>query len=525
MWSLWLVLIATLVGSIVAALRLSIVNATRSGLEELLIRSGAGSLLGSGSGSSSTSSGTNGSSNNGASGGSNGGAGSNSESSSTTYTTPAAERIRAILDDVAGHGRAVALPRIVCNVLVVAGVFIWFFGLEAAPGREIDETTGVAITLGRALAASAISAAWLWWFLVVIPTSLADHAADRIVFTFARVARMLYVAEKPIRPALRFMDEVVRRLSGAEKRNPHDELEAELLSVIEEGEREGRIDEHEREMIEAVVELRETTVEQIMTPRTEIEALEATDSLAEIVDFLERVGHSRIPVYERDLDHIAGILYAKDLLPWLKDRNRTFTLAEVLRPAVFVPESKTVKELLAQLLVQKVHIAMVADEYGGTAGLVTFEDIVEEIFGEIQDEYDPAEESEPEVIVEESQRAAEVDARAYVDDVNDAIEPLGVSIPESDEYDTLGGFVVTTLGRIPEAGETVRTGAALLTVLEATPTRVVRVKVEVTDDSSPEETQHDDEDHHEDELPSGPEPAARSADPDPGDTSRGESAA
>lgn len=516
MWSLWLVFGATVAGSVFAALRLSIVNATRSGLDELLARSGAGTIMGQ-SGSGNGPSNTNGSNQNG-----------QSTDGSASATTPAAVRIRAILDDVAGHGRAVALPRIICNVLVVAGVFVWFFGLRIGADHELGESTVVAITFGRALAASAISAAWLWWFLVVIPTSLADHAADRIVFTFARIARALYVAEKPIRPALRFMDEVVRRLSGAEKRNPHDELEAELLSVIEEGEREGRIDEHEREMIEAVVELRETTVEQIMTPRTEIEALEATDNLTEIVDFLERVGHSRIPVCERDLDHITGILYAKDLLPWLKDRNRTFTLAEVLRPAVFVPESKTVKELLAQLVAQKVHIAMVADEYGGTAGLVTFEDIVEEIFGEIQDEYDPAEESEPEVIVNESQRAAEVDARAYVDDVNDAIEPLGVSIPESDEYDTLGGFVVTTLGRIPEAGETVRTGAALLTVLESIPTRVVKVRIEVTDDSAEGAVQ--DEEHHDDEedqeRPTDTPPTTTDAtESDPDKPSRGESAA
>ena len=159
-----------------------------------------------------------------------------------------------------------------------------------------------------------------------------------------------------------------------------------------------------------------------------------------------------------------------------RGNGKPFELKAILRPALFVPETKPVRELLSR----KVHIAMVADEYGGISGLVTIEDIVEEIVGDIRDEYEahePADDVRVEVRPEE--HAAEVDARAYIDDVNDALGPLRWKIPEADDYDTVGGFVITTLGRIPEQGETFTHDRATVTVLEATPTRVVRVRLAV----------------------------------------------
>ncbi len=296
----------------------------------------------------------------------------------------------------------------------------------------------------------------------------------------------MYLLESPLKPFARFIDEVVRRLAGSED-DEGTQLETALMSVIDEGKREGRIDEEEEQMIEAVVALRSKTVEQVMTPRTEISAIEYTDDLGAITGVIRRIGHSRIPVYKESLDHIVGIFYVKDLMRWLAGSgtkagsNKPFELRTILRPALFVPETKTVRELMKELLEKKLHIAMVADEYGGTAGLVTIEDIVEEVFGEIYDEYEPEAEETERVELNLPERAAEVDARAYIPEVNDAIEPLGVAIPEGDEYDTMGGYVITTLGRIPEKGESFREGRLTVIVEEATPTRVVRVRLEVRD--------------------------------------------
>jgi putative hemolysin len=159
--------------------------------------------------------------------------------------------------------------------------------------------------------------------------------------------------------------------------------------------------------------------------------------------------------------------------------GQPFSLRSIIRPAMFVPETKTVRELLTDLLANRVHIAIVADEYGGTAGLVTIEDIVEEVFGEIQDEYETTEDEPPSILIDSKAGTAEIDARASIDDANDELEPLGVQLPEDEDYETVGGYVVTRLGRIPVQGETLQEGPALITVMESEPTRVTRVRVEV----------------------------------------------
>ena len=171
------------------------------------------------------------------------------------------------------------------------------------------------------------------------------------------------------------------------------------------------------------------------------------------------------------------MLYSKDLLHHMiaaeEHRGEGFVLRPLLRPVIFVPETKTVRELLAEMLQKRVHVAMVADEYGGTSGLVTFEDIVEEIFGEIQDEYEqPTENDAPSVDLDPEAATAGVDARLRISDANDRLEPIGIRLPESEDYDTVGGLVVVTLGRIPTPGECVRLDGVSLTVLQAEPTRV-----------------------------------------------------
>jgi len=320
-----------------------------------------------------------------------------------------------------------------------------------------------------------------------IPHAVAKHAGPETVYAWSRVLRGAYYAGAPFNAIARLADEVVRRLSGRSHQAASQELEAELLSVVEEGQEGGQFDETERRMIEAIVRFKEKTVQQIMTPRTEMKALELTNNLGEVTRAVKRIGHSRIPVYEGNRDKIVGVFYVKDLMLWLageSGKGKGFDFKSILRPALFVPESKTIRELLSELLEKKVHLAVVADEYGGTAGLVTIEDILEEIVGEIQDEYEITTEEAPEVTVLPDARGAEIDARAYIQRANDELSAAGLEIPASEDYDTVGGFVIVTLGRIPTAGESARIGALLVTVLDAEPTRVTRVRVE----KAPEDT-------------------------------------
>ena len=384
-------------------------------------------------------------------------------------------RIAPIVEDPVGHATAVGLPRIVCNLIVVAGLVFWSASVRGVPGGTPEWPDAI---IGIAAATFFISI-----FGLLVPHSVAAHAAETTVYAWSPLLRVFYVAHAPLRAVARVVDEIVRRLAGKEASSDGEALQAELMSVVEEARHEGQFDLAERDMIEAVVRFKGTTVEQIMTPRTEMEALELTNNLGDVTRFIRACRHSRVPVYEGSPDHVVGIFYIKDLMRWLagpgtQGAQKPFELRAILRPALFVPETKTVRELLNELISRKVHIAMVADEYGGTSGLVTFEDIVEEVFGEIRDEYEVEEETAPEVTLTE-QRVAEIDGRAYIEDANEQIRALGVELPEGEDYDTVGGLVVTTLGRIPTAGEKVRFGHALITVLDAEPTRVARVRLEV----------------------------------------------
>lgn len=381
------------------------------------------------------------------------------------------QRIDAILDDVPGHAAAMGTLTIAAR-LGAAVCFVFYAGAMRA------EPTPSALSIALGLLA-ATAAGWVG--SVLVPMGVAAHAGENTVLRLAPVVRATHLIAVPLLPVQRFLSEVVRRLAGAEKnRDLSISSVSDLRAIVEDDEVESRFDETERDMLEAVVEFRSTSVEQIMTPRTEIDALQYTDDLAEVMAFVDEHGHSRIPVYREDLDHIEGILYAKDLIRWIVKHGQDgspFVLAEVTRDPTFVPETKTVRELLAQLLAAQVHIAIILDEYGGNSGLVTMEDIVEEIFGEIQDEYEDPEDSAGSVLLDTQAKSALIDARAEIDDANDELETIGIQLPESDDYDTVSGFVNTTLGRIPEQGEQIDLPNMRIDIIEAEPTRVARVRV------------------------------------------------
>jgi len=245
----------------------------------------------------------------------------------------------------------------------------------------------------------------------------------------------------------------------------------ELMILVERGSEQGVIEAEEQQMIGAVLELGQQRVHEVMVPRIDIQALPSTAPLDEIVDTIIREGHSRIPVYEESIDNVIGILYAKDLLPFLA-KGETPDIRAILRAPLFVPESISVDDLLHSLQRRKVHIAIVLDEYGGTAGLVTIEDLLEEIVGEIQDEYD-VEEPMIEVISEDEAR---IDGRASIDDLADhfAIE---LDDTDREQYDTVGGLVYHRIGGVPVVGDTVEVQRLTLTVESTDGRRVGKVLV------------------------------------------------
>lgn len=383
--------------------------------------------------------------------------------------------LRAILSDLSGHAHAVGLLRIVCNAMSAVA-----FTLAVAGLRRPDlGPAWVDIAFGVPLSALVV-----WTFGLVIPSSVARHAGEHAVYSLAVMLRVIYTLTKPLQSVVRFFDEIVRRLSGGSD-DHGEELKDEVLSAVEEGRQEGQFDESERDMIQAVVRFRDTTVAQIMTPRTEMEAMELANDLGTVTATIRKQAHSRVPVYDGTIDRVVGIFYVKDLMRWLAGEGsrggKTFNLRQILRPAIFVPETKTVRELLQELLEKRVHIAIVADEYGGTAGLVTIEDIVELVFGDIQDEYEVPQAEPDDVSLDHGKGEATVDARAYIADVNAELKSVGLELPESEDYDTVGGFVTVTLGRIPTKGETIPLAfehgpSATVTILEAEPTRVKRVR-------------------------------------------------
>ncbi len=391
-------------------------------------------------------------------------------------SSPLAKRLIAIEKDPDGHAAAIDLFKILINLLIALACVFWVASLLVQPTPGL-----IAIALGIPL-----GTVLTWITGLLIPIGVANHAGERIIALFSRPIRAIHAPFSLILFLMRFIDEIIRRLAGTDLEPAQDALSSEILSVVSEGEREGHIDETERDMIEAVVEFRSTLAQSVMTPRTEVDALEYTNDLETVQQFIDEHGHSRAPVYKENLDHIVGMLYAKDLLGWImaNDNRSNFNLKSILRPPSFVPETKTVRELLAQLLADKVHIAIIIDEYGGTSGLVTMEDIVEEIFGEIQDEYEDPADDPTGVEINESSTSAQIDARTEIDDANDDLERLGIQIPESDDYDTVAGYINTTLGRIPAQGEQVTQDNMNITILQAEPTRVLRIAVEPAPEKS-----------------------------------------
>jgi len=244
--------------------------------------------------------------------------------------------------------------------------------------------------------------------------------------------------------------------------------EEELISLVDASQRAGEIEKDEREMIHSVFRFDETLAREIMVPRVDTTVLDVNSPLEEAADTALESGYSRIPVYRGQSDNIIGILYTKDLLKAWRSGGAITSLQGLLRPAYFIPEAKKVSELLDEMQAKRIHIAIVVDEYGGVAGLVTLEDIVEEIFGEIEDEYDDEEDLFQQVAEDEFL----FPGRIPLDDVN---ELMGVSL-EAEDTDTLGGLIYSRIGRVPRKGEKLVEGDVQLTVEQINERRIHKVR-------------------------------------------------
>jgi putative hemolysin len=304
----------------------------------------------------------------------------------------------------------------------------------------------------------------------ISPKSLALQHAERVALWSAGPLMLLSYITAPIVKLITWTSNIlVRPFGGTASFSPPILTEEELKMLVEAGEEEGVLEEEEKEMIHSIFEFTDTVVRKVMIPRIDIKAVEVNETVDDLLDVIMKAGHSRIPVYDEDIDHILGIIHAKDLLRALHENGQKVTVKELMRPPYVIPENKKVDELLAEFKKSKIQMAIVVDEYGGTAGLVTIEDLLEEIVGDIMDEYD-VEEPMVEVI---DLNTTIVDARAPIDEIN---ELMDLALPE-EEFDTIGGFVFGLLGKQPEQGERIEYDGVEMVVEKTDGRRIQKVKI------------------------------------------------
>lgn len=366
------------------------------------------------------------------------------------------------------------LVTLLATLLVVAGTY------RGLMTRQFEaDALWYALAFDTLVLGVVLSIAVLW-----IPRSVSRlWSAPFLYFTW-RLWYVLGIVMQPLVWGSEVIDAVFHRLAGRKRESLSEEtFEEEIRTIVTEGHREGLLEEDAREMIEGIIDLAEADVSHIMTPRTDLDMIHVEMPWDELLRYVIKVGHTRIPVYRKNREDIIGILYSKDLLPELAKGpdERRRSLAEILRKPHFVPETKKVDDLLEEFQKRHNHMAIVLDEYGGVAGLVTIEDVLEEIVGEIVDEYD-------EEIVEEIRKiddtVCEVLGRAHVDEIN---EEMGLDLPDDRDFDTIGGFVFSELGRVPVAGEAINWNDEVrITVLEATGRRVERLRIELLGKESQE---------------------------------------
>jgi putative hemolysin len=383
-----------------------------------------------------------------------------------------ARRVRRLLED---PGR----------FLAVSQLGLTFIGFFASAFAAVNLATSLRDVLERAgldhgtadglslIIVTIVLALFTIIFAELVPKTLALSSPERFALALSIPIEFLARILGPVIVLLTGTTRAIAGLFGANVTNEAQISAEELRLIVERGGEQGVLEAEEEQMINAVIELGERRIHEVMVPRIAITGLPVSATLEEAIDKVVDEGHSRIPVYEESIDEVVGILYAKDLLPFLKSGSGPRpALRSLLRPPVFVPESMSIDDLLHEFQRRKVHIAIVLDEYGGTAGLVTIEDLLEEIVGEIQDEYD----TEEPMVVRLSEDEARVDGRADVDDLVELFD-IDLGLEDEDEYDTVGGLIYHRIGGVPSPGDEVDVDGLHLTVESTDGRRVGKVLV------------------------------------------------
>ena len=313
-------------------------------------------------------------------------------------------------------------------------------------------------------------------FSEIIPKVTAVKNAQKTALKLVYPLTFFYYLFLPLSALFFILTQLLTKLLGLEK-DKHILSDQELRTLVEVGEEKGALEKDEKEMIHSILEMSDTITREIMVPRTDMEALEKSTSLKEVLALVNDKLHSRVPVYDESIDNIAGILFLKDLLPFIKKKDQaSFDLGKLVHPPYYVPEQKKINELLREFQKERIHMAIVVDEYGGTSGLVTLEDVIEEIVGEIQDEYD----EEMPLFEKIDNTTFIVDAAMQLDELN---EELGLDLPEEEGVDSLAGFLLGRFGSVPKFDEKLEYDRYEFTITKATKKRIEKVKIVIKNES------------------------------------------
>ncbi len=386
----------------------------------------------------------------------------------TALTSLNKYRLRHLVSEL--HPKAVGLNKLLDDPARLLGTILI--------GNNIINIT--ASVLGAALAiqlwgpkkgivlATLLLTAVILVFGEITPKTIAVHYAERVAFTLFRFVKLFMIILYPVVKILTLFTDLITGVLGVKDSQQSNGItEEEIISLVAAGQEDGIIHQEEKTMIHGVFEFTDTVVRDVMVPRPDIVAVEKNISFAELIKIFQEEQFSRIPVYENSIDNILGVVHIKDLIFLALETHKDFNVCDYLRSTLFVPETKKVNELFKTMKKEKIHMAIVLDEYGSTAGLVSLEDLIEEIMGDIQDEHD----SEEPDLQQIDENTFLVNASLRIDELN---EKLGLNLV-CEEADTVGGLVFTELGRVPLTGDTVRLEGVNLTVQQMDGHRIEKI--------------------------------------------------
>ncbi len=380
-----------------------------------------------------------------------------------------AERLQTIIDDRNRYVAALSLAHKAMRLLVTLTIFV----IVIAVANLLMESKGIASSTNALLVAGLLVAIPTGFvnFIVaeLLPKNLAESRPHTVILRlFPLINSMGLFFAYPATLFLKAIEVLEARFRPVKPAESASQAEEEIKNLIEEAEESGELEEGERELIHSVFEFGDTVVREIMTPRVDLDAMAVQTPPADLAALMQASGHSRIPLFEGTDDQIVGVVHAKDLLmAMLGDPN--VSLRRLMRPVLYVTENKNLQQLLKEMRHSRAHLAVVQDEFGGTAGIVTLEDVVEQLVGDIQDESDQEEEE-----VVETGSGFLVEGKTHIEDTN---EQIGAEL-QSEEFDTIGGFVFGLFGRQPKLGEFVFADDFKFTVADTDGRRILKLKIE-----------------------------------------------